>query len=147
VGALGLFALIAGAEPKTPAVRVSVVAILASETDTVIDPRLKCIACELQKMNPKLTGFRYGTMTRRSVPVDEETSFDLVEGQKVKVTVEKGMDKDARVQLKVTPPLIGEIAYDSACGKFLPIITRYRTEKKNEVLILAVCVQPCRGGK
>ena len=40
---------------------------------------------------------------------------------------------------------LGDILYDTPCGSFLPIITRYRTEKKKEVLILAICVEPCAG--
>jgi hypothetical protein len=44
--------------------------------------------------------------------------------------------------LAVTPPLQGEIVYGCACGKFLPIITRFQT-RDGERLILAVRVEPC----
>ena len=35
---------------------------------------------------------------------------------------------------------MGEITYDTCCGKFLPIITPFRTKDK-ELLIIAVCVR------
>jgi hypothetical protein len=146
--ALGLFVLAtAAAPPSAPSVRVSVVAILASETDDRIDRRLECLASEVRRMNPKLIGFRYATMTCKSAPVNREDVFDLVGDQKVKLTVEKSADADGRYQVKVTPPEMGEITYDTCCGKFLPILTRYRTDKKNELLIIAIRVQPCHGGK
>jgi hypothetical protein len=148
--ALLLYALTAGAEPPPaapPSVRVSVVAILASETDATVDRRLECIAREVRKMNPKLIGFRCSTMSCKVVPVNTEENFDLVADQAVRVKVEKGTDKDSRVQLKVTPPLMGEITYDACCGKFLPILTRYRTDKNSDVLILAIRVQACQAAK
>jgi hypothetical protein len=138
------FCLAVGGGPaREEGVKLSVVAILASEDSTKVDPRLKCIARELQKMNPKLTGFRIATMTYKTVKVGADAPFDLVDDQSVSVTVERGTDKDHRVQLKVGPPLLtGEVTYDTVCGKYLPIITRYRT-KNNEQLILAIRVQPC----
>jgi hypothetical protein len=123
-------------------VKVSVVAILASEDSTKVDPRLCCIAREVQKMDPKLTGFRFATLTYKSVKVGTSDRFDLVGDQSVMVTVDRSADKDNRVQVKVTPPLMGEITYDTVCGKYLPVITRYRTDK-NELLLFAIRVQPC----
>ena len=49
-----------------------------------------------------------------------------------------------RVSLSILAPSMGEIEYQTVCGKFLPIVTRYQTKSK-ERLILAVRVQPCRG--
>jgi hypothetical protein len=49
-----------------------------------------------------------------------------------------------RVRLKVGPPMMGEITYEAPCDKFLPIQTPLRT-KKNEMVIIAVRVQPCKG--
>ena len=46
--------------------------------------------------------------------------------------------------MKIEPPLLGEITYETCCGKFLPVITRYRT-KDNQLLIIAVRVQMCEG--
>lgn len=140
-----LLLLIAVPPVSAQAVKVSVVAILASEDSDKIDKRLVCVAREVQKMDPKLTGFRFATMTCKSVPVGKTDLFDLVADQSVQVTVERGSDKEGRVLLKVTPPFLEEIRYETVCGKFLPIITRYRTAKKNELLILAIRVEPCKG--
>ncbi len=40
--------------------------------------------------------------------------------------------------------MMGAITYETPCGKFLPIETPLRT-KKNEMVIIAIRVQPCRG--
>ncbi len=128
-----------------PAIKVSVVAILASETDQKVDPKLKDIADEVRRLNPRLTGFRLAKTSCKSVTVGTRDSFDLVSDQVAVVTVE-GREADGRVRLKIAPPLLGEITYMTTCGKFLPIITRYKTDKQ-EMLILAVRVQPCPGKK
>ena len=123
-------------------VKVSVVAVLASETSTEIDSRLKSVAAEVRKKQPQLTGFRLAKMTCKPVAVKGEESFELVAGQQTTVTVLKSADRDNRVQLKVSPPTLGDITYTTACGKFFPIMTHYQTPNK-EVLIIAVRVQPC----
>jgi len=125
-------------------VKVSVVAVLASDQHKEVDPRLACIAKEMQKMDPRLTGFKMAKMTCKSLAVGTRQSFDLVGDQQVAITVEQGADPKGWVQLRVTPPLLGEISYKTTCGKYLPIVTRYRTPQ-NEMLILAIRVQPCPG--
>lgn len=131
-------------EARETPIRVTVVAILATEKDSKVDPRLVGVAQEIQKLDPKLTGFRMSKMTCKSLPVGRSETFDLVADQKVTVTVKSGMDKEGWVQLVIAPPLLGEITYNTTCGKFLPIITRYRTKNK-ELLLLAIRVQPCNG--
>ncbi len=123
-------------------VRVTVVAILATEADATVDPKLLCIAREIQKKQPRLTGFELGRINCRPVTVGVKESFDLDGEQKATVTVLQSTDKDERVHLKVKAPLTGEITYISTCGKFFPIITRHRT-KDDKLLILAIRVQPC----
>jgi hypothetical protein len=125
-------------------VRVSVVVILASEREDAVDNKLKCIGDEVRKMHPKLTGFRMAKVFYRSLPVGARSTFRLPGGEVAEVAVERGADGKGRVRLKVSPPRMGEIAYSTPCGKFLPIITPVRT-KKNELLILAIRVQPCPG--
>ena len=129
-------------------VRVSVVAILASQSCTEVDPRLACIAKEVQKVHPqlKLKGFRLAKMSCKPVPVRGSETFELVVDQTVAITVLRDADKENKVQLKVTPPTLGEITYRTTCGKFFPIVTGYQT-KNGEWLILAVRVQPCQGQK
>jgi hypothetical protein len=135
------------ADPPTPGdVKVSVVAILASETSDKIDLRLKDVAAEIQKIHPQLKGFRIAKMTCKSVPVRGAESFELVADQSAAITVMRSADQKNRVQLKVTPPTLGEITYTTTCGKFFPIVTRYQTPN-HESLIIAIRVQPCNGKK
>jgi hypothetical protein len=127
-----------------PQVRVTIVIILASERDKVVHPKLKCIAGEVRKMYPKLKGFKLHTYSGKSVPVGVAGVFELIERQTTTITVQCGADKKDRIRLKVAPPEMGEITYSTPCGKFLPIVTPYRT-RNNELVILAVCVEPCKG--
>jgi hypothetical protein len=125
-------------------VKVSVIVILASETNAKVDPKLTCIACELKKKYPKLAGFQLaGKCSCKSLTVGVKENFDLIADQTAAVTVEQAADEDNFVQLKVTPPSMGEITYRTVCGKFLPIVTPVQI--KNDIVIIAVRVQPCNG--
>ena len=135
-----------GDDKKPKKVKVSVVVILASEKGGKIDKKLECIAKEVQKMHPKLTNFELGNMGCQSLDLRKLGQFDLVENQTADVTILETADKMGRVCLKVAPPEMGEITYSTPCGKFLPILTPYRT-KKDQLLIIAIRVQPCNGGK
>jgi hypothetical protein len=134
-------------DPNKPArkVRVSVLVIYATEKDDKIDAKLACIAREVRKTHPKLTGFRMGKLSSKSLTVGAGDKFDLPEEQKACVMVQRAADNMDRVRLKVGPPSMGEITYSTPCGKFLPILTPFRT-KTGEVVLIAVRVQPC-GGK
>src|SRR5690242_19543055 len=59
-------------------VRISVVIILASETDTKVDRKLECIAREVRKMHPKLKGFRLEKLSCKSLQVGKADTFTLV---------------------------------------------------------------------
>jgi hypothetical protein len=124
-------------------VTVSVVAILATDQNDKVEKKLTGIAAEIQKLNPRLTGFQTAKETCKEVGISVSDKFDLVEGQVVTITVEQGANKDNKNRLKISPPTLGDITYCTTCGKFLPIITEYKT-KDGEVLILAIRVQPCR---
>jgi hypothetical protein len=143
-GGLLILALLGAAprEETKDTVEVSVIAILATDRNDKIDPPLACIARQVREKQKKLTGFRLATTTKKSLMVGEKTIFEVVNDQKVAVTVQQGADERNRVQLKVGPPGMGTITYDTCCGKFLPIVTEFRT-KHNELLIIAVCVRPC----
>jgi len=132
-----------GADDK---VRVCVVAILATDRDDKVDRRLKDIAREVRKIDPKLTGLQLAQLSCKSLEGGKDDKFELVDGQSVAVTIQRKADKDDRVRVKVAPPLMGEITYSTPCGKFLPIVTPFRT-KTNDLLIVAIRVQPCQGGK
>jgi hypothetical protein len=143
---LPLVAAAADKEEKKETVEVAVVAILATDRNKDIDPKLECIARQVCKTHKELTGFQMGRMTRKSLAIGAKETFELIGKQKATVTVVRGADENNHVQLKIDPPGLGEITYDTCCGKFLPIATPYRT-KNNDMLILAVCVRTCRGGK
>ena len=130
-------------------IKVSVVAIFAHNRDDKVDPRLKCIAEEIGKAVPQLkgAGFKMGKMTCKHLNVGVGEKFDLIDDQFALVTllsVVQTADKENLIQLKLTPPGMGEVTYETTCGRFLPIITKYRTGKNNDVLILAIRVQPCQ---
>jgi hypothetical protein len=147
--ALALIALVAGglagpraAGAQEPKIKVTVVAILATDRTKSVDPELECLAREVRKQEPRLTGFRLVRCTCKSLALGTSEPFPLVDREVASVTVEHGADKDNRVSLRVKPPLVGEIDYTCACGKFFPIMTRYLTKDK-ERLIIAIMVRPC----
>jgi hypothetical protein len=144
MGLIGIALLAAGPTrgEEKETVQVSVLAILATEHNDRIDPKLTCIAKEVRRTHDKLTGFQVVRMTRRSLALGTRETFELVEDQKVAVAVQHGADEKNRVEVRIAPPRMGEITYDTCCGKFLPIVTPYRTENK-DLLIIAVRVQPC----
>src|SRR5205807_2219635 len=110
-------------------VRVSIVIILASETDNRVDKKLKCIAQEVRKLHPSFKGFRLEKLACKSLQVGKADTFALVEGKTTSITVQKAADAMDRIQLTVGPPMMGEITYSTPCGKFLPIVTPILTKK------------------
>jgi hypothetical protein len=141
----GILAAAAARAEEKKTVQVTVLAILATDQNAKVDPRLKCIAQKVQKVRPALTGFRLKRTTSLSLEVGKEYQFALVDRQSVLVTVEHGADKKNRVGLAVKPPGFGEISYKCCCGKFLPIWTDYKTKGK-ETLLIAIMVEPCNEG-
>ena len=147
---LGLVAFIALAAEPTPQprakeeVKVCVLAVLATDQNNKIDKRVECIAKEVQKKEPTLTGFRMATTNCKPLTAGARESFPLVEGEVASVLVE-GKCKGDRVRLTVKAPLMGEITYSTTCGKYFPIVTRYQTKDRDR-LIIAVMVKPeCKG--
>lgn len=134
---------LARAQDTPPKVKVTLVVILASEKGNVIDKALTAIAEEVQAISPNLKSFKIKTMECKSMAKDEKAELTTVEGQKVQFVLRQCANKNSKVCLAVTAPDQGEIVYESACGKFLPIITRYET-KNRERLILAIRVMPCK---
>jgi hypothetical protein len=142
VGLLGAVALANACPGHSEDVRVTVVAILATDQDDRIDPKLACMAKAIQQKDPKLTGFRRGVVTSKPMEVGEKTTFELTEGRVATITLEHGPDARGWVGLRIEAPQAGRITYEAACGKCFPIITGYRT-KKHEQLIIAVQVETC----
>ena len=125
-------------------IKVTLVLILASDEGNTIDPRLKAIAEEVQKRNPNLKSFTLKSMQSKSYKPGEKFTMPLVENKKVNMQIKHGADKENRVSLSLFAPSMGEIEYQTVCGKFLPIVTPCKTAN-NERIILAIRVQPCRG--
>jgi hypothetical protein len=134
----------AGCPDEKAPIKITLVVILASEEGDKIDPKLKDIAAEIQKLNPNLKSFCLKSMQCKSLKPGEKVSLPLVESKDAELVVKRGANKENRVILAVIAPCMGEIEYQTVCGKFLPIVTRFHT-KNRERLILAIRVQPCRG--
>jgi hypothetical protein len=129
--------------PDADEVRVTVVAIHATDKDDKIDPKLAELAEKLKKKNPKWTGFRMGKQSHESVEVGKKAEFEFCKGQFAVITVRHGADEKNRVGLKVKCPCTGEISYTACCGKWFPVCTGCKAEK-GECLIIAVMIEPCK---
>jgi hypothetical protein len=124
-------------------VQVTVLVILASDQETKADPRLQCVAQQVRKKHPELKGFRVEEILHEALPVGKKKTFELIDGQKATVKVLHGCDEEERIGLTVTVKGFGEMDYKCCCGKFLPLMTDYRTKDK-ERLLVAIRVQPCK---
>lgn len=129
---------------KVPPVRVTVVVVLATAENNVVDKKLIDLAGEVQKLYPDLVGFKLDATVQKSIPVGDSHTFDLLEKQELKVTVDKPKDKNGRVGLTVTPPGGEAVSYTCACDKFFPLVTTYKT-KDGRKLIVAIGAKPCNG--
>jgi hypothetical protein len=133
----------AAADPPEKEVRVTVAAILANG-DGKVDDRLKCVAAEVRKMHPKLTGFQLGRMTTKPIPLGGTEKFKLEDGQEASIKVKRCPDCPGRFCLEVqSKTLVGEMAYTSVCGKYFPLVTDYRTKDKGDRLIIVFKVESC----
>jgi hypothetical protein len=130
-------------DKEQPTVNVTVAVILGSERKKDVDERLKGIACQVQEMHPKLTGFTVGTTTTHPMQLGKAQTFQLEDGQEASVTVKRCTEFPDRYCLEIrSKALVGEMAYSSVCGKYFPLVTNYKT-KKNEQLIIAFKVETC----
>jgi hypothetical protein len=133
----------AAADPPEKEVKVTVVVILANANGKV-DERLKCVAAEVQKMHPKLTGFSLGNTTTHPIPLDGSQTFKLVDGQEATIKVNRCKDCPGRFCLEIqSKTLVGEMTYNSVCGKYFPLVTDYKTKDKGDRLIIGFKVESC----
>jgi hypothetical protein len=132
-------------DDSSPLIRVTVVAVLATTENNVVDPKLTALAQEVQKRDEALVGFKLVATAWKSIPVGRSHVFDLLEKQTLTVTVDKPRGLDGKIGLTVVPPMLGEISYECTCSKFFPVVTPYRTQK-GEQLIIAVMAKPCTAG-
>jgi hypothetical protein len=127
-------------------VNVTVVIVLATDQNTKVDPKLKELAKEVQKRDPKLTGFKLVATECKSVTVGDSATVNLTDKQVLKLTVDKSRDKDGRICLTLNPPGMDAVTYACACDKFFPVVTPHCT-KSGEQLIIAVMAKPCTAKK
>ena|SRR5262245_38776919 len=128
--------------PTDDPVRVTVVIVLATTENKNVDPKLAELAKEVQKRDPKLTGFRIVATECKSINVGDSTTITLVEKKELKVKVEKQKDDQGRISLTLSPPDMDPVTYACTCDKFFPVVTPHRT-KSGEQLIIAVMAKPC----
>jgi hypothetical protein len=136
-------------EPARPAnsVRISVVVILANGRNNKVDASLATLAQEVQQnVDPKLTSFHVHRWTCENLTLGVRRSIPLIEDQVLLVTVDSTPDKDGFVHLRLQPPLVDEVPLCAQCGRFLPIVTRYRTRDGDQLLV-ALRVQSCNPPK
>ncbi len=126
------FACDPGQETK---VKVTLVVILASKNPPFINPKLTEIARQVRKKLPHLKRFEMESISCEEVPLNTTKTFTIIEDQKVRIHVTQNGKNHIRV--KVCPPAQKPFVYRTDCLKFLPVVTRYRTAKK-ERLILAI---------
>ena len=140
-----LLPLLAAAMPvrAEEEIRVTVIAIIATDKNNEVNAKLKDVAAEVQKVEPGLTGFKIAWQSCKKMKANDKHNFDLVEKQVAEVTVKHGSDNKNKIGISVKPPQGGEITYKTSCGKFFPIITRYQTKDKDR-LIIAISVEPCK---
>ncbi len=125
-------------------IKVTVVAILATDRTKDVTPCLECLAKEIRKTQSQFTGFRAVRVTRLRLEVNQEGKFPLVDQKEASAVVLQPADKDNWVTLKVRAPGLETIVYRSKCGKFFPLMTGYETGN-GERLFIAVAVAPCPG--
>ena len=136
----------AAADPEK-GVKVTVAVILAN-ADGKVNDKLKCVATEVQKMHPKLTGFHLGNTTTLPIPLGGSEKFKLIDGQEASIKVKRCKDCPGRFCLEIqSKALVGEMAYTSVCGKYFPLVTDYKTKDRGDQLIIAFKVESCEKEK
>jgi hypothetical protein len=132
-----------GAAKEDPPIKVMVLVILGNDKNTEINERLREIAPELKKKDPKLTGFSLFRTSNPSMKMGESKQIDLIDKEELKVTVNEKTDDAGNVTITIKPPKVDAITYSCTCGKFFPVFTNYYTAD-NKRLIIAVMAKPCK---
>ena len=135
-----LAAAAAGRAEET--VQVTVVAILASDKDTFVDKRLADFAKEVQKKNPKLTGFRVADSKVGRLALGVTAPFPLVDKEAVDVTANASKTDEGKITITIKPPKHDQITYNCVCNRYFSMATQYYTKDK-EQLFIAVTAKPC----
>jgi hypothetical protein len=144
---VGIASLAPACDPpkKGDEIEVKVLAILVSEEHKDVHPKLVEFAKQVQKKDPKLTGFRLERTTTESLELGETKKFPLVGKEVVEVTVNKERNEEGKITLTIKPPKLDQITYACACNKFFSMATQYYVGKGKgrEQLFIAVMASPC----
>lgn len=143
---LAAYLIVGCQQPDEKPVSVTVVIVLATDQNAIVDPKLKELAKEVQKHDKKLTGFKLIATECKSIPVGSDATINLTDKQTMKVTVNRAKDENGRITLTLEPPGMEAVNYACACDKFFPVVTPHRT-KKGEQLLVAVMAKPCMAKK
>jgi hypothetical protein len=132
-------------EAKPEKIEVRVLSILASEHHAEVHKKLTRFAEEIQKTEPKLTGFKLNKTDIRSLPLGETTKFELPGGEVLEVTPNKPKDENGRITLTVKPPKLTPVTYECVCEKYVALATQQHVGKgkEEERLFIAVSAKPC----
>src|SRR3954469_10596153 len=109
-------------------VSVTVVIVLATDQNATVDPKLKELAKEVQKRDPKLTGFKLVATECKSIPVGDSATINLTDKQVLKVKVDQSKEENGRITLTLNPPGMDAVNYACTCDKFFPVMTPHRTK-------------------
>jgi hypothetical protein len=148
-----IVAVIAAAAPACPPaadeVEVKVLAILASEHHTTVDPKLSEFAKQVQRKDPTLTGFKLDHSSGDTLKLGQTKKFPLSGDEVVEVTVNKERNEKGRITLTIKPPKLKQITYACVCDKFFSIATEHYEGKDKEraQLFIAIQASPCEPPK
>jgi hypothetical protein len=132
-------------KPKADEIDITVLAILASEKHTEINPKLVEFAKLAQIKDSKLTGFRIDRTNAKKLELGQTNKFELVEDEVVEVTVNKERNEKGRITLTIKPPKLNQITYECVCDKFFAMATQHYVvkDKDRQQLFIAVMAKPC----
>ena len=139
-----LFLAVPSAVRAEETVKITVIAILASENHKEVDKRLSSFASEVQKKNPSLTGFRVAQSTTSTLKLGVTQTIPLADGQSVDVTANASQTEKGTITITIKPPKISQITYNCVCERYFSMATQHFTKDK-EQLFFAVTGKPCAG--
>jgi hypothetical protein len=151
LSAAALLAVLATASAcgSTDEIEVTVLAILASDQHKEVNPKLAEFAKQVQKKDPKLTGFKLDRSNGRKLKLGATHTFPLSGNETVDVTVNAERNENGRITLTIKPPKLNQITYECACDKFFSIATEHYEGKGKDraQLFIAIMAKPCGAGK
>jgi uncharacterized membrane protein YfhO len=116
-------------------VKVTVIAILASDKHKEVDKRLVAFAEEVQKKNPNLTGFRVDRTTTETLTLGVTKTFRLTDDQTADLTANSSQTEAGKIIMTIKPPKNDQITYKCVCDRFFSMATQYVNKDKEQLFI------------